>query len=115
MLFADFVSQDAILNRTRTVQSELLKARTALRANRAGNAENHVEEALNQLIHIMQHLQTTHAVTQIPYPNHEPAVLWFDQPTLERLIALQQETGYSVKQVIIELLQQGRLPGEDGS
>ncbi len=114
MLFADIQRQDRIVTTARRVQNQLIRSRSALRTGQVEQADEHLGEALNQLIHVIQHLQFSYAVQQIEAPNHAPALIWIDLPTQQRLEDLQQATGYSVKQIIIELLQSGQLAPADG-
>ncbi len=115
MWFSELERQDRILQTTQAIQNRLVQTRVALRAGQAERAEQLLGDSLNELIKVIQHLQNHYAVAPIPHPHHEPVVLWQDRATVDRLAELSQQTGYSPRQCLIDLLQRGQLPPGDPS
>jgi hypothetical protein len=115
MWFSELKRQDRILQITQFIQNRLVQTRVAMRAGETERAEQLLSDSLNDLIGVIQHLQNHYAVAPIPHPLHEPVVLWQDRATVDRLAELSQQTGYSPRQCLIDLLQRGQLPDDTPS
>ncbi|MDX1607417.1 MAG: hypothetical protein R3202_14590 [Candidatus Competibacterales bacterium] len=110
MWFGEIERQDTVLHTAQRLQNRLVQGRQALRGGQSERADAQISEALNELIRVIQHLQTHYAVREIEFPNHEPLLLWFDRRMLDRLVTLNRETGRSPRQLVLDLLQHGQLP-----
>lgn len=112
MQFTDIQNNQLMRQYTHLVQSHLVKAKSSLKAGNMDAASNRIDDALNQLLPVTMHLQRSYSIPEFRLPDHEPVLMWLDKTTLFRLQGLQEVSGYSMRQVIIDLLQTGEL-GEE--
>ncbi|MFO1351737.1 MAG: hypothetical protein U1F68_14125 [Gammaproteobacteria bacterium] len=110
MIFVNPSRNDRALNSANTVTAQLARARTAQQSGNLAVTGDGIQNALNAMIEVVKHLQANDSIARVNVANHIPLYCWLDMPTAQRLERLSQQTGTSVQQTIIDLLNRGELP-----